>query len=270
MTYPVDPNRALHLHASVARLHPREIGHLLSSSSTQLVTVWGLGRSDVWVAGSGGMTEHWDGSSWTARPTPSTDTIVGVWGSDPTHGGPQPLVVRFSLGMDPSGRRPPPLATPCWNPCTAARRATYGRPPTTAGSLFSATSTVPHGENPTSESPPQATRACGAQHPVMPGSLTAATGSFVARRREFPTWFDVRSIGIMEVWRPSGGPGPTIRESEVARACTTSRPRRTKKNYPSCTDWMNCTWNLETSATTDAADGHRGHGPSAKHLETST
>jgi hypothetical protein len=59
--------------------------HLLSSSSVDLWALRGSGTSDVWVGGTTGMTEHWNGSQWTPYSTPVSDTIVGVWALDGTH-----------------------------------------------------------------------------------------------------------------------------------------------------------------------------------------
>ena len=59
--------------------------HPLATSTIQLRKVWGLGKSDVWVIGSSGMTEHWDGTKWTAYSTPSTSTLNAIWNSDSTH-----------------------------------------------------------------------------------------------------------------------------------------------------------------------------------------
>lgn len=62
------------------------VPHTLSSASIQWRDVWGLGRTDVWVAGSSGMTMHWDGTSWTPYATPSsTAKLSGIWAFDSTH-----------------------------------------------------------------------------------------------------------------------------------------------------------------------------------------
>ena len=58
------------------------VSHMLSSSEVLLMDVWGTSKSDVWVVGSSGMTEHWDGSKWTIAATPSTTTIIGVWAAN--------------------------------------------------------------------------------------------------------------------------------------------------------------------------------------------
>jgi len=59
--------------------------HLLSSSSVKFWALRGSARDDVWVGGTTGMTEHWNGSQWTAYPTPVTDTIVSLWSLDKSH-----------------------------------------------------------------------------------------------------------------------------------------------------------------------------------------
>jgi hypothetical protein len=58
--------------------------HILSTSDVQLKAVWGRSKNDVWVAGSSGMTEHWDGSKWSAASSPaSMVSIIGGFADYP-------------------------------------------------------------------------------------------------------------------------------------------------------------------------------------------
>jgi hypothetical protein len=53
------------------------------SSLYSLTSVWGSSRNDVWAVGSGGSIIHYDGTTWTATPTPVRNTFHAVWGSGP-------------------------------------------------------------------------------------------------------------------------------------------------------------------------------------------
>jgi hypothetical protein len=46
-------------------------------------SIWGSGKNDVWVGGSGGTVVHWDGASWVSVPTPVKNTFHVVYGSGP-------------------------------------------------------------------------------------------------------------------------------------------------------------------------------------------
>lgn len=61
----------------------QKLPHGLSASTVKLASVWGSGTTDIWVAGSGGITEHWDGNAWTAHDAGTTD-LVRVWGASAT------------------------------------------------------------------------------------------------------------------------------------------------------------------------------------------
>lgn len=43
--------------------------------------VWGTASNDVWAVGVGGVIVHYDGSTWTAVPSPTTNQLFGVWGT---------------------------------------------------------------------------------------------------------------------------------------------------------------------------------------------
>jgi hypothetical protein len=49
-----------------------------------LTSVWGSSASDVFAVGSYGTILHYDGSSWSAMSSGTTDLLSGVWGSSPT------------------------------------------------------------------------------------------------------------------------------------------------------------------------------------------
>jgi len=49
-----------------------------------LVSVWGAGKDDVWVGGSGGTLIHWDGVAWTPTTTGVKNTFNVIWGNGST------------------------------------------------------------------------------------------------------------------------------------------------------------------------------------------
>jgi len=62
------------------------VSHALVGSSVVFRAVWGASLTNVWLAGSAGITQHYDGTSWTPYTTPDTTAdIMGVWGWDATH-----------------------------------------------------------------------------------------------------------------------------------------------------------------------------------------
>src|SRR5437899_4462576 len=55
------------------------------SGTTQvLYGVWGSGRKDVFAVGAGGTILHYDGTSWTVQPSGTPQVLYGVWGSGGT------------------------------------------------------------------------------------------------------------------------------------------------------------------------------------------
>ena len=63
-----------------------------SAGTSYLNAIWGSGANDVWAVGGGvdgdvGPVEahafHWDGGSWTPRPTGLRSPLQSVWGSGP-------------------------------------------------------------------------------------------------------------------------------------------------------------------------------------------
>jgi hypothetical protein len=46
--------------------------------------IWGSSNSDIWIAGQGGILEHWNGSAWAVAQSPTTRDLKGVWGSAST------------------------------------------------------------------------------------------------------------------------------------------------------------------------------------------
>jgi hypothetical protein len=51
-----------------------------------LAGIWGFDANDIWLTSDYGNLFHYDGTTWTQSPTPTT--IVSwnaVWGADPQH-----------------------------------------------------------------------------------------------------------------------------------------------------------------------------------------
>src|SRR5208283_2419895 len=46
-----------------------------------ILTVWGSSATDVFAVGLGGTIMHYNGSTWSAMNSGSTNDLVGVWGS---------------------------------------------------------------------------------------------------------------------------------------------------------------------------------------------
>lgn len=61
----------------------QKLPHGLNATTVKLAAVWGSSPTDVWVAGSAGMTEHWNGTAWTAYDA-GVDDLIRVWGTSPT------------------------------------------------------------------------------------------------------------------------------------------------------------------------------------------
>jgi hypothetical protein len=55
-----------------------------SGTTARLMTVWGMGSSDVWAAGESGTILHFTGSGWTPSPSGITDTISHIAGTSST------------------------------------------------------------------------------------------------------------------------------------------------------------------------------------------
>src|SRR5262249_6197639 len=49
-----------------------------------LAAVWGTSKADVWAVGAGGTILHFDGTTWAATPSGTTEAIYAIWGSGPT------------------------------------------------------------------------------------------------------------------------------------------------------------------------------------------
>ena len=55
-------------------------------TSPNLQAIWGNSTSDVWAAGTGGGTLHWNGTSWRRIANPAMgETIWGLWGTGPNN-----------------------------------------------------------------------------------------------------------------------------------------------------------------------------------------
>lgn len=49
-----------------------------------LTSIHGTSKDDVWAVGTNGTVVHYDGSSWTATSSGTTNTLLGVWATSPT------------------------------------------------------------------------------------------------------------------------------------------------------------------------------------------
>jgi hypothetical protein len=45
--------------------------------------VWGSGATDAWAVGCWGSIAHWDGSTWSAWPSPTKENLFAVSGAAP-------------------------------------------------------------------------------------------------------------------------------------------------------------------------------------------
>jgi hypothetical protein len=50
-----------------------------------LYAVWALDANNVWAVGSVGSIMKWNGTTWTAQLSGTTDDLKGIWGSDANH-----------------------------------------------------------------------------------------------------------------------------------------------------------------------------------------
>src|SRR5439155_304058 len=55
-----------------------------SGTTQALYGVWGSGGTDVFAVGEGGTILHYDGTGWTAQPSATSEYVFGVWGSGGT------------------------------------------------------------------------------------------------------------------------------------------------------------------------------------------
>ncbi len=45
--------------------------------------LWGAAPGDLWIGGTKGLIQHWDGKAWVDRPFPAACAIQGLWGAGP-------------------------------------------------------------------------------------------------------------------------------------------------------------------------------------------
>jgi hypothetical protein len=57
--------------------------YLPATSQISVLSIWGSGPNDVYIVGSVGMGEHFDGARWTSLETGTGAHLTGVWGSGP-------------------------------------------------------------------------------------------------------------------------------------------------------------------------------------------
>lgn len=54
---------------------------MTSPTQTKLLALWVAADDSVYAVGDAGVVLHYDGTSWTPQPGPSSDTLTGIWGS---------------------------------------------------------------------------------------------------------------------------------------------------------------------------------------------
>lgn len=54
------------------------------NAAPDLIDVWTASSTSAWAVGEFGFIYHWNGSSWTRQPTPTTATLYTVWAASPT------------------------------------------------------------------------------------------------------------------------------------------------------------------------------------------
>jgi len=57
---------------------------MTSGTSQLLLSLWGSGPDDVFAVGTSGTIVHYDGSNWSVMASGTTRTLYGVWGSGPS------------------------------------------------------------------------------------------------------------------------------------------------------------------------------------------
>src|SRR5207302_6280308 len=45
------------------------------------VAIWGSATNDVWAVGQGGAVAHYDGATWTKKPSSTAQDLAAVWGA---------------------------------------------------------------------------------------------------------------------------------------------------------------------------------------------
>ena len=53
------------------------------NSETIFGALWGSGPDDIFAGGSGGAIQHWNGLTWTAQASGTTQYLTDFWGSAP-------------------------------------------------------------------------------------------------------------------------------------------------------------------------------------------
>ncbi len=66
-----------------------------------LLDVWGSSGSNVFAVGDSGAILHYDGVSWSAMSSGTTNSLLGVWGSSGSD-----VLLGGCLGDDPAFGRP--------------------------------------------------------------------------------------------------------------------------------------------------------------------
>jgi hypothetical protein len=52
-------------------------------TTSRLRSIWGSSKTDVWAVGDGGTVLHFDGNHWSSMMIPTAGNLAGVWSSDP-------------------------------------------------------------------------------------------------------------------------------------------------------------------------------------------
>jgi hypothetical protein len=70
---------AVGLNGTIVYYNGTSWGAQASGTTQSLEAVWGSSRHDVWAVGSNGTILHFDGVAWTASSSPTTSGLTGVW-----------------------------------------------------------------------------------------------------------------------------------------------------------------------------------------------
>jgi hypothetical protein len=54
----------------------------LISTQNRLLSVWGTGPDEVWAGSQHGELRYFDGSEWSAIPSPTTEGLLNIWGTE--------------------------------------------------------------------------------------------------------------------------------------------------------------------------------------------
>ena len=79
---PAQPHRSERHSAGTILHYDGSSWSAVSSGTTDdLIGLWGSSATDVWAVGYSGTILHWDGNSWSGAPSGTTADLTSVWGS---------------------------------------------------------------------------------------------------------------------------------------------------------------------------------------------